>query len=43
MRAPCVAFDELFAVKLARKDCCIRQKRGKGKGKEPFLKRRFGL
>lgn len=43
MHALRVAFDELFAVKLAHRDCRIRQKCGKGKGKEPFFKRRFGL
>lgn len=38
-----VAFDGLFAVKLAHKDCYIRQKCGKGKGKEHFFRRRSDL
>lgn len=34
MRALCVAFDGLFAVKLARKDCYIGEKCRKGKTSE---------
>jgi len=47
MHALCVAFDGLFAVKLAHKDCYIRQKCKKGKtnnlGKERVFDRWSGL